>query len=487
MKHNRKSGENKEYVVGVEMGLDEILDTSDVMPLLKAMIRTGIKFVAVIEETGRPLWSEGEDISIIDDISSKITQYSKGARYEGHGWWLSPLYYEACLIGYLYASGYDSTYAGANMSTPKEWPKISVDKSLSMIVEIVSITLNILVKNSAKRKITTSLHDTFTYQSYEELAEVNKRLTISEQRYRKLAEDLEQRVEEKTAELKKTTTRLLQQEKMAAIGQLAAGIAHEINNPLGFIYSNLNTFDKYIRSLKEMLQFYRNLLKDTTVEPCQSQIYKSQSISSDAYLQSEELFKRLMIDFIIKDIFDLIQENMNGAKRIKEIVSNLKDFSHIDETSNKMMNINIELDKTINVLANDIKVRSVNIIKEYCPLPDFFGNPGQMCQVFLNILLNAIQSRDSGLIITIKTEQKDDSIIISIADNGKGISDDIQGRIFEPFFTTKDIGAGTGMGLAVAYEVISNHGGGIEVKSRVGEGSEFIITLPLNRNPGIGD
>ncbi|MGR3319848.1 MAG: sensor histidine kinase [Candidatus Anammoxibacter sp.] len=453
----------EEYIVGYEMKLNDILDSPDVIPLLKAITKTGIEFAAVIDENCRFLWSEGDITSYGSGLPSGILQDIAESKHEGKGWKLAPLYHEGEPVGYVFVSMSDS-----------------IDKEVvSGFVELASTSINLVMRNNAKRKLTTEMHDTVMHKNYEELLATNKKLSISEKKYRELAHSLEQRVEEKTAKLKKATTRLITQEKMAAIGQLAAGIAHEINNPIGFIYSNLNTLLKYVNSLNEMLQFYRKAFKDNTVEA--SQPSSPQLVINETYSKSEELYKKLKIDYIKKDISDLIRENINGSERIKQIVANMKDFSHIDETANIEMDINAEIDKTINVLSNDIKGRSAKIIKNYGNIPRFPGNPALICHIFLNILLNAVQSQDNDLVITINTEQKNGNIIISIADNGEGIDPEIQKRVFEPFFTTKDVGQGTGMGLAVAYDIVSAHNGTIKVASKAGEGANIIISLPIKK------
>lgn len=470
----------KDYIVGSELRLNEILESSEVMPMLKAMVTAGVRFASVTDNKGQLLWSEGDSLRD-GKLLLTLAQDIARARYEGNDWKLSPLYHEGEPVGFLFAVMPDS--AGS--------------EPLSKLIEMASATFNLVIKNNAKRILTSTMHDTVMRQSYEELLDTNKRLSISEQRYRELALNLEQRVEEKTAELKKAVARLLEQEKMASIGQLAAGIAHEINNPISFIYSNLNSFTRYVNSMKEMIQSYRKsfseigvtfteigqascLTKEGKDVSLQSAAHDLKSYINAAYLLSEDHYKRLKIDFITGDVFDLIRQSIDGAERIRRIVANLKDFSHIDESANRRMDINKELENTISVLSSDIKTKSARIINEYGEIADTFGNPGLVSQVFLNILLNALQSRDDGLVITIKTEQKDGNIMVSIADNGKGIPPEIQNRIFEPFFTTKDVGKGTGMGLAVVYDIVSKHGGTIEVKSKVNEGSNFIIILPVN-------
>lgn len=451
-----EQSERIDFSLGAEMGLKDILSAPDVIPLLKAIVKAGADLAAVTDSKGKFLWSEGNVpdakelpchvMKAIAEGGSKKT-ILEGSGQEGIIWKLAAIHHEAEPIGLFFVSA----------------PGALNEQFLSNLMETAFTGINIIIRNIVKRVFTTELHTTVVKRSYEELLEINRNLAASEKKYKELSETLEQKVQERTAELKRAYTRLLQQEKMASIGQLAAGVAHEINNPIGFIYSNLNTLKKYIGNLNEIIQFYK--VKGQG----------SEAIGKDA----EELYKKLKIDFIIADIHDLIKQSSDGAERIKNIVANLKGFSHIDEAADREMSINAELDNTISVLSHEIKARSAEIIKHYGKIAGFFGNPGLICQTFLNILLNALHSRDDNIIVTIKTEQHGDNAVISIADNGKGIPPEIQGRIFEPFFTTKDVGKGMGMGLTVAHDIISRYGGNIEVKSEIEKGSNFIITLPL--------
>ncbi len=444
-----KTNDGIDFLVGVEMSLNDILSAPEVDPLLAAIIKGGAELVAITDPKGRFLWAKG-DRNGARELQPSVRQDADKGRYENANWRLWPLYHEAEPIGFLFI-----------LRPPGE----SLCH-LSHITEMAFTTLNLIMKNSVKRMLTTEVHTASIQQSYNELLEINKKLSISEKKYRHLAQTLEQRVEERTAELKKAHTRLLQQEKMASVGQLAAGVAHEINTPIGFIYSNLNTLLKYMATLIKMLKFYK---KSSTVQ------------TAGSLNESEELYNKLKIDFIMDDSLDLIQENIDGAEKIKTIVANLKDFSHIDDVSEIEMNINQELENTISVLLHEIKSRSARIIKKFGRIPSFKGHPGLISQVFFNILLNALQSKDKDLVITVRTEQKMDDLVISIADNGPGIPSDIQGRLFEPFFTTKDVGQGTGMGLSIAYDIVSGHKGNIKVNSQIGEGSNFSIILPLNK------
>lgn len=434
------------FIVGSEVRLESILKAAEVSLLLMAITGAGAGFAGIADEKGRFLVSEG-DMQLPGARPS--TAFKTGITYSP-GCKLYPLCYEGEPVGSL-------VIALSGLS----------EENSTALAEVALAGLNIIIRNTAKRIMAAELHIADVERSYDELIKSNYELALSEKKYRELALTLEQKVEERTAELERTHTRLLEQEKMAAIGQLAAGLAHEINNPTGFIHSNLQTFGRYIKKLQEMLLYYRKTA---------AEVFKGEALK-----QAEELYEKLKIDFILTDSQDLIRQNLGGAERIKEIVLNLKAFSHIDEAADRDMDINLELDNTFKVLSHEIQDRAVEVIKQYGRLPAFYGNPGLLCQGFLNLLINALQARENGLIITITTSQAGNKAVISIADNGRGIPPDIRKRIFEPFFTTKDIGKGTGMGLTVAYDIISGYGGSIEVKSEQDKGSEFIVTLPLRK------
>lgn len=465
MENKTGSPEKEEYLVGYEMKLNEMLKGSDVTPLLKTVVKEEVKFASVTDEKGKYLWSEGDKSSYGSALSEAILNDIEKEKYEGDDWSASPLYHEGEPIGFIFVS----TQGSANNTIT------------SRLIEIITTSINLVISNNTKRKLTTEMHDIVMHENYEVLLETNKKLTISEQKYRNLAQSLEQKVKEKTAELTKTTTCLIEREKMAAIGQLAAGIAHEINNPIGFILSNLNTLKKYATNLKEMVMFYRSSFEIDVRGKSQSE--KLQSLSNEkktsASLEFEEMYRELKIDFIVNDVFDLIQQNSEGAERIAQIVVNLKDFSNIDLATNRMIDINKEIKNIINVFAHDIKKRSAIINTDFSKISEFSGNPGLISQLFLNIILNALQSGEKPQ-INISTKQENGFIIVSIADNGCGIPENIQNRIFEPFFTTKKVGNGTGLGLSVAYDITSAHKGNIKVNSTPGEGANFIVSLPIS-------
>lgn len=291
---------------------------------------------------------------------------------------------------------------------------------------------------------------------------------------KKSKEELEKKnkeLEDTYSELKKTQAQLLQQEKMASIGQLAAGIAHEINNPICFVISNFNSFQKYTDRLIEFLKAQSIVIEKLSQHPREEAL----DPMLNSLMQKKESLK---LDYILEDIGNLLKESMDGADRVKQIVLDLKNFSHVDEEGYKLADIHSGLDSTINIVWNELKYKTT-LKKEYGDIPVTRCNLGQLNQVFMNCLLNAVQAiKEHGEII-IKTWHEMDSIYISISDTGCGIPEKDINRIFEPFFTTKEPGKGTGLGLTIAYNIIKQHKGEIRVESKVGKGTTFTIMIPV--------
>ncbi|HMK43069.1 MAG TPA: PAS domain-containing protein [Dissulfurispiraceae bacterium] len=269
-------------------------------------------------------------------------------------------------------------------------------------------------------------------------------------------------------ELKALQSQLLQQEKMSSIGQLAAGVAHEINNPIGFIISNLGSLRKYAQRLTEFQRFQAAALE---------QALSGEAAAGSLVERVSEQRKMMKIDYIEADIHTSIDESLEGAERVKRIVQDLKSFSRVDESESKMADINAGIESTLNIARNELKYKA-KIVKELGDIPHIRCNPGQLNQVFMNMLVNAAQAMTRPGEILIRTWADSGNISVLIADTGDGISPDKLSRIFEPFFTTKEVGKGTGLGLSIAYDIIKKHGGHIDVESRVGEGTSFTITVP---------
>jgi PAS domain S-box-containing protein len=276
-------------------------------------------------------------------------------------------------------------------------------------------------------------------------------------------------LEKAYAELKSAQSQILQQEKMASIGQLAAGIAHEINNPVGFIMSNLNSLQKYTERLAQFVDLQSQALEAVSVND-----------SNVGALLKNICDKRqtLKIDYIIGDLGNIIKESLEGAERVKRIVQDLKSFSRIDDAEYKMDDLNGGLESTINIVWNELKYKAT-VKKEYGDIPRTKCNLGQINQVFMNLLVNAAQSIKEKGDILVKTAGDNGMIHVTIADTGCGIEPDSLNRIFEPFYTTKEIGKGTGLGLSIAYDIIKKHNGNIAVTSEVGKGTSFTISIPI--------
>ncbi len=275
--------------------------------------------------------------------------------------------------------------------------------------------------------------------------------------------------------LQETQSQMVHAEKMASIGQLSAGIAHEINNPAGYVYSNLLSMNKYIKRLLEILAKYDEALKS---------LQNNSEVLTEVCEEIEGLKKNLKIDFITDDMQNLVAESMEGMERLKKIVADLKSFSRADQEKLKHADINEGIESTLNVVWNELKYKCT-VEKDYGELPLTYCNLGQLNQVFMNLLVNAAHAIEKQGTIKIATRyvetegtQNSGNIVVRVSDTGSGIPEDKCSRIFEPFFTTKEVGKGTGLGLSIAYDIIQKHDGTIEVDSEVGKGTTFIITLP---------
>ena len=279
-------------------------------------------------------------------------------------------------------------------------------------------------------------------------------------------------VEEREKQIK---SQLLQSEKMASIGQLAAGVAHEINNPTGFVSSNLRTLADYIKDISGLSKEYRKLLAELKQNSAPDGDLPD---VSEQVKRITDLEEEVDIDFLLNDISELIEESRGGTERIKKIVQDLKDFAHPGEDKPKFADINKNLDSTVNVVWNEIKYKA-EVTKDYGDLPAIQCYPQLLNQVFVNILVNAAQSIKERGKIGIKTRADNGYVEIKISDTGSGIPKENLAKIFDPFFTTKEVGKGTGLGMNVAYNIIKKHNGLIDVESEVGKGTTFTIKIPV--------
>ena len=298
-----------------------------------------------------------------------------------------------------------------------------------------------------------------------ELTEAKESLQERAGEMEQLNRTLETRVQEEVSKNREKDNFLIQQDKMASIGQLAAGVAHEINNPIGFITSNLSTLDKYLDRLGEFIAAQDRALA---------------AGESGDVVNIREVRRKLKIDHILDDVKQLIAESQDGSSRVQRIVQDLKTFSRLDNPDSSVIDLNNCLETTINIAWNEIKyVATIN--REYGEIPPVSCHPQQINQVFLNILINASQALEGQGNITIRTWCEADDVFVAVSDTGKGMPPEIIGHIFEPFFTTKDVGKGTGLGLSISYDIIRKHNGDIKVESTPGVGTTFTVRLPLSQ------
>lgn len=326
-------------------------------------------------------------------------------------------------------------------------------------------------------------------QKIDELAKEVQRRKEAEEALKEANQELEIRVEERTnalqetlKELQLTQTQLIQAEKMSSLGQMIAGIAHEINNPVSFIHGNLHHAQKYTHDLLKLVEIYQKFCPNTP--------------------EIQQELEEVDLEFLIQDIAKLFQSMTVGTERIQEIVKSLRNFSRLDEAELKKVNIHEGIDSALMILEHRLQARheypEIQVIKKYSQLPNVICYPGQLNQVFLNILANAIDALEALAAnsqitdnqkqinnhpqIKIKTQVIDEKwIAISIADNGLGINEQVHSKVFDPFFTTKPVGKGTGLGLSVSYQIIvEKHGGQLSCFSVPGKGAEFVIKIPIN-------
>jgi len=278
-------------------------------------------------------------------------------------------------------------------------------------------------------------------------------------------------IEKLLSDLKETQTQLIQSEKMASLGQMVAGLAHEVNTPLGFVKNNIQVTERNHAIISDALDAYMKL--GDTIESGELEHLEKVLLNAKAAAEKIRTFD------LISKTKKILASSVVGAERIQELISNLKNFSRLDETSVKNADINAGIDSALMIAENVIKQKA-DVVKHYAPSVTAECYPAQLNQVFLNLLTNAAQAIPDGTrgTITITTRLENNNVILNFADTGKGIAPENLKKIFEPFFTTKPIGQGTGLGLSIVYKIIERHQGSIDVKSDVGKGTEFEIRIP---------
>lgn len=268
------------------------------------------------------------------------------------------------------------------------------------------------------------------------------------------------------ADLQAAQEQLVQAEKMASLGQLTAGIAHEINNPINFVTANIQPLKDDLADILKIIGSYEKVVREKGMET--------------EFLEVEQFKKDAQIDFTMREVSDLLKGIEDGAMRTSEIVKGLRNFSRLDQNVFLKANLNESLESTLTLLHSSFKNR-IHIVKDFGKIEEVECFPGKINQVFMNILSNAIQAIPSEGTVSIRTRQEGNLVKVSIKDTGAGMSEVVRKKIFDPFFTTKDVGKGTGLGLSISFGIIQKHHGEIEVFSKSGEGTEFVISLPVKQ------
>ncbi|MES2718843.1 MAG: ATP-binding protein [Pseudomonadota bacterium] len=279
-------------------------------------------------------------------------------------------------------------------------------------------------------------------------------------------EELRQRfdqLQQTNQQLAQAQNQLLQSDKMASIGQLAAGVAHEINNPVGFVSSNLHTLRQYVASLLQLVDAYGRCSQPATPEAAQ---------------QLAQTLATVELDYLKDELPQLLDESADGLARVKKIVQDLKDFSRVDQADWQLADLNAGLESTLNVVRHELKYKA-QIVRRLAPLPLVHCLAGQLNQVFMNLIVNASQAISGQGVITLASGTQDGWVWVQVDDSGAGMPEAVQRRIFEPFYTTKAVGQGTGLGLSLSFSIVQRHGGLIQVRSQPGVGSQFRVWVPV--------
>jgi signal transduction histidine kinase len=346
--------------------------------------------------------------------------------------------------------------------------------SIETIADMLRMIVLEMIRGRYQILLTSGLHGQVVRDSYEALKEKALSLEKSEKKYRALASGLELEVQKKAREVERTQIQLMQKDKLSSIGRLAAGVAHEINNPIGFIQSNLNTIKGYQKDLSGLLKRFEEILGLLNEKGSMDSTTEIRS----AAMAVEEMKTEMDLAFILEDFEKSIQDSLDGTVRVSQIVADLKNFAHLDKAELEAMDINKGIESILNIVWNEIKYRA-QLIREYGDVPLVECFPQRINQVFMHLLVNAAQAVDEQGEIRIRTWSDGEWVHVRISDTGHGIPKQDLNRIFDPFFTTKEVGKGTGLGLNVAYNIVRKHHGRIDVESEPGEGTAFTVRLPI--------
>jgi signal transduction histidine kinase len=422
-----------------------------------------VHFAILLPNGGCYFNGDGTTTAFLNDAAPKIAQEGSAlirSNVGGESTMVFPLTHEMDTVGFLVVQ--------------QKQPNASFD--LMALGRFAVVCIERMMHLNYRLRLTSGLHGQVVQESYASLKEKASQLQASEEKYRALARNLEVEVKRKTEEIKTTQLAMLQQEKLASIGQLAAGMAHEINNPVGFMISNLTSLERCLSDFFSLIEQYDGFIHAWETADSAEQVHDTLHARSEAIRQ---LRHELDLDFLKADSNALISESLEGGQRIRSIVQDLREFSHPSVKTQESVDLNHCLDTTLSMLSGKIR-NGVCINKEYTDLPAVTCYLREMNQVFFNIMLNALQAIGSRGQLTLSTRACADGWVeVGISDTGPGIQAKSLARIFEPFYTTRQVGEGIGLGLYLAHNIVTSHHGTIHVESKAGSGSTFRVRIPV--------
>lgn len=350
------------------------------------------------------------------------------------GWLRAPIYWELEPIGYLEA---------------ENGGREQLDGAVDLLI--------LLVKGAVRYRMASDLHLEAALADFKALRTKHAELQLSEQKYRELSEKLEEKVAAQVQAIKTGQLKLYQSEKLASVGRLAAGVAHELNTPLAYILNNLVSAREYLQDMQPFCDLFQ------------------QGVERPAL---QEAWREADIDYILEDFPALLKSSLDGVQRAAAIISDLKIFSNINQQEFSLVDINEQLRIVLKMIGPQVK-QGITVSLDSGELPRTLCYPALLSQVFYNLIQNGVQAIEGEGTVRIATSVAEETIRVSVTDTGKGIEQENLSRIFEPFFTTKEVGSGTGLGLSVIHDVLKAHKGRIKVKSKPGSGSTFTVFLPV--------
>jgi signal transduction histidine kinase len=429
-----------------------------------------VHFAILLPDGGCYFNADETATALLDDAAPTSVQEG-GAHLRstvgGEATIMFPLTHEMDTVGYLVAR--------------QKQPDASFD--LMELGRFAAACVKRMMHLNYRLQLTSGLHGQVVQESYDRLKEKADQLQVSEAKYRDLARNLEVEVKRKTEEIETTQLAMLQQEKLASIGQLAAGMAHEINNPVGFMISNLSSLQDCLSDLFCLIDRYDQLVQALGKDHGAMPVNDSVIGKIEAIRESQQ---EMDLDFLKEDSNALISESMEGGQRIKSIVEDLRAFAHPSVETRETVDLNQCLDSSLSMLSGKIP-NGVSIHKAYSDLPAVNCHLRELNQVFFNIMLNALQAMGSRGQLTLSSRTRGKGCVeVGISDTGPGIRSGSMARIFEPFYTTRQVGEGIGLGLYLAHNIVKHHNGTIDVQSEEGRGSTFRVRIPVEGSGGSG-